>query len=118
VARLRAALVRRQRAEVVGGVVQAEGGEAEAAPHACLGVVANGVGQYDKGVEEFEHALARQPDSEAAYLGLAGAYQGLGQNDKAEEPPQLDELPRNGQPRQKGICREVGSGDQAGGRSR
>jgi len=59
--------------------------EAEAAPHACLGVVANGVGQYDKGVEEFEHALARQPDSEAAYLGLAGAYQGLGQNDKAEE---------------------------------
>jgi tetratricopeptide (TPR) repeat protein len=59
--------------------------EAEAAPHACLGVVANGVGQYDKGVEEFEHALARQPDSEAAYIGLAGAYQGLGQNDKAEE---------------------------------
>ena len=59
--------------------------EAEAAPHACLGVVANGVGQYDKGVEEFEHALTRQPDSEAAYLGLAGAYQGLGQNDKAEE---------------------------------
>jgi tetratricopeptide (TPR) repeat protein len=59
--------------------------ETEAAPHACLGVVANGVGQYDKGVEEFEHALVRQPDSEAAYLGLAGAYQGLGQNDKAEE---------------------------------
>jgi tetratricopeptide (TPR) repeat protein len=59
--------------------------EAEAAPHACLGTVANGVGQYDKGVEEFEHALARQPDSEAAYIGLAGAYQGLGQNDKAEE---------------------------------
>jgi tetratricopeptide (TPR) repeat protein len=59
--------------------------ETEAAAHACLGVVANGVGQYDKGVEEFEHALARQPDSEAAYLGLAGAYQGLGQHDKAEE---------------------------------
>ena len=59
--------------------------EAEAATHACLGVVANGVGQYEKGVEEFEHALQRQPDNEAAYLGLAAAYRGLGQNHKAEE---------------------------------
>jgi tetratricopeptide (TPR) repeat protein len=59
--------------------------EAEAAPHACLGTVANGVGQYDKGVEEFEHALMRQPDSESAYIGLATAYRGLGQNDRAEE---------------------------------
>ncbi len=59
--------------------------EAEAAPHGCLGLVANGVGQYEKGVEEFQHALTRQPDDESAYLGLAAAYRGLGQNDRAEE---------------------------------
>jgi tetratricopeptide (TPR) repeat protein len=59
--------------------------EEQAAPHRCLGTVANGVGSYEKAVEEFQHAVAREPDSELARIGLAGAYASLGQNDRAEE---------------------------------
>jgi tetratricopeptide (TPR) repeat protein len=59
--------------------------EEQSAPHRCLGTVANGIGNYEKAVEEFQHALAREPDSELARIGLAGAYARLGQADRAEE---------------------------------
>ena len=59
--------------------------EEQPAPHRCLGTVATGVGSYEKAVEEFQHALAREPDSELARIGLATAYARLGQADRAEE---------------------------------
>jgi serine/threonine-protein kinase len=59
--------------------------EREAAPHRCLGTVANGVGDYEKAVEEYQHALAREPDSELARIGLANAYDRLGLANRAEE---------------------------------
>ncbi len=59
--------------------------EREAAPHRCLGTVANGVGDYEKAVEEFQHTLAREPDSELARIGLANAYDRLGLANRAEE---------------------------------
>ena len=59
--------------------------EKESAPHACLGVVESGVGQYEKAVEEFQHALEREPDSDDALLGLAFAYQRLGRQVDAEQ---------------------------------
>jgi serine/threonine-protein kinase len=59
--------------------------EKESAPHACLGVVESGVGQYEKAVEEFQHALEREPDSDDALLGLAYAYQRLNQQAEAEQ---------------------------------
>lgn len=43
------------------------------------------MGEYEKAVEEFQHALAREPDSEVAYLGLATAYDRLGLVNRAEE---------------------------------
>jgi tetratricopeptide (TPR) repeat protein/TolB-like protein len=59
--------------------------EKESAPHACLGVVESGVGQYEKAVEEFQHALEREPDSDDALLGLAYAYQRLNRPVDAEQ---------------------------------
>jgi serine/threonine-protein kinase len=59
--------------------------EKEAAPHGCLGLVESGVGQYEKAVEEFQHALDREPDSDDALIGLAQAYQGLGRKVEAEQ---------------------------------
>ena len=59
--------------------------EAEASPHTCLGIVANGVGEYEKAAQEFQHALQREPDSEGAYIGLANAYDRLGLTRQAEE---------------------------------
>ena len=59
--------------------------EGEASPHTCLGMVANGVGEYEKAAEEFQHALQREPDSEVAYIGLASAYDRLGLTRQAED---------------------------------
>ena len=59
--------------------------EQQSAPHRCLGTVANGVGDHEKAVEEFQHALAREPDSELARIGLAGAYDKLGLAKRSEE---------------------------------
>jgi tetratricopeptide (TPR) repeat protein len=59
--------------------------EEQSAPHRCLGTVATGVGSYEKAIEEFQHALAREPDNEIARIGLATAYARLGQNDRAED---------------------------------
>jgi serine/threonine-protein kinase len=59
--------------------------EAEASPHACLGIVANGIGEHEKAAEEFQHAIQREPSSEVAYIGLATAYDRLGLTRQAEE---------------------------------
>jgi tetratricopeptide (TPR) repeat protein len=59
--------------------------ESEASPHTCLGMVANGIGEYEKAAEEFQHSLQREPDSEVAYIGLANAYDRLGVARQAEE---------------------------------
>jgi tetratricopeptide (TPR) repeat protein/TolB-like protein len=59
--------------------------EKEAAPHACLGDVESGVGQYERSLEEFQHALEREPDSDYALLGLATAFERLGRAKEAED---------------------------------
>jgi tetratricopeptide (TPR) repeat protein len=58
--------------------------ERESAPHACLGTVESGVGRYEKAIEEFQHALDREPESDDALLGLAQANQRLGRQADAE----------------------------------
>jgi tetratricopeptide (TPR) repeat protein len=58
--------------------------EREAAPHACLGDVDSSTGQYEKSLEEFQHALEREPDSDYALLGLATAYEHLNRPADAE----------------------------------
>jgi tetratricopeptide (TPR) repeat protein len=59
--------------------------EREAAPHACLGDVESSTGQYEKSLEEFQHALDREPDSDYALLGLATAYEHLSRGQDAED---------------------------------
>ncbi len=51
----------------------------------CLGMVDDGTGQYEKAAEQFQQAVQLDPTNDAAYRGLAGAYQRLNQPDKAEE---------------------------------
>jgi tetratricopeptide (TPR) repeat protein len=59
--------------------------ESDANSHACLGMVNAGIGRYAEAIEEFQHAMQRDPASEEAYLGLADAYQKNGDAAKAEE---------------------------------
>ena len=59
--------------------------EREAAPHACLGDVDSAIGQYEKSLEEFQHTLEREPDSDYGLLGLATAYERLGRARDAED---------------------------------
>jgi serine/threonine-protein kinase len=59
--------------------------EAAAAPHLCLGTVEKGIGRYERSVQEYLHALERDPASEQAYVELADAYEKLKQPEKAEE---------------------------------
>lgn len=59
--------------------------EEESSPHRCLGTINSGMGLYEKAVEEFEHALAREPDDEVGHIGLAMAYDRLGLKKRAEE---------------------------------
>jgi tetratricopeptide (TPR) repeat protein/TolB-like protein len=56
-----------------------------AASHLCLGVLENGTGQFSKAAEEFQRAIAKDPNSEEAYRGLANAYQGLGKPAETEQ---------------------------------
>jgi tetratricopeptide (TPR) repeat protein/TolB-like protein len=56
-----------------------------AAGHLCLGTLANGTGKYQQAVSEFQNALRDEPTSDAAYLGLAQAYQRLNRLSEAEE---------------------------------
>ena len=55
-----------------------------AEPHACLGMVLNGTGEYERAVEAFSRALEREPTNDLAYLGLATAYERLGRHTDAE----------------------------------
>jgi serine/threonine-protein kinase len=59
--------------------------EKESAPHACLGTVESGSGRFEKGLEEFQHALDREPDSDDALIGLAVAEERLGRPAEAEQ---------------------------------
>jgi eukaryotic-like serine/threonine-protein kinase len=59
--------------------------EADATPHACLGTVNTGIGRYKEAIEEFNHAMERDPGNEEVYLGLADAYLKNGNAAKAEE---------------------------------
>jgi len=60
-------------------------GNAGAAGHACLGLVADGSGQYREAVSEYQRALELEPGNESAYLGLALAYEHLGAIAEAEQ---------------------------------
>ncbi len=50
----------------------------------CLGTLHNGTGQYADAVEHFQQALMTEPTSDAAYRGLASAYERLGKPVEAE----------------------------------
>jgi tetratricopeptide (TPR) repeat protein len=60
-------------------------GNAGAEGHACLGIIENGTGQFEKAAEQFRQAVQLDPVNDQAYWHLAEAYQNLNQLDKAEE---------------------------------
>jgi serine/threonine-protein kinase len=59
-------------------------GNAGAAGHVCLGVIASGTGKYEDAVKQFQSAVELEPSNEDAYMGLAGAYDLLGKTSDAE----------------------------------
>lgn len=60
-------------------------GNAGASGHVCLGVLENGAGNYEKAVDEFTRAIQLDPSSDAAYTGMASAYERLGKLNDAEK---------------------------------
>jgi serine/threonine protein kinase/tetratricopeptide (TPR) repeat protein len=60
-------------------------GNAGAEGHRCLGLVADGTGQYRDAVTEYQQALALEPGNEDAYVGLALAYEHQGAITEAEQ---------------------------------
>jgi tetratricopeptide (TPR) repeat protein len=56
-----------------------------AEPHACLGMVLGGTGEYEKAAAEYALALQREPTDDVLYLGLATAYEKLGRQGDAEQ---------------------------------
>ena len=50
----------------------------------CLGTIALGTGAFEEAVQEFQHAVDRQPTSDEATLGLARAQARAGAADEAE----------------------------------
>jgi eukaryotic-like serine/threonine-protein kinase len=56
----------------------------QAAGHLCLGLLNDGTGSYEKAIEEYKTAAELEPTSDAAFSGLAKAYQQLGRDDDAE----------------------------------
>jgi serine/threonine-protein kinase len=56
-----------------------------AEPHACLGMVLAGTGEYEKAAAEYASALQREPTDDVLYLGLATAYEKLGRQGDAEQ---------------------------------
>jgi tetratricopeptide (TPR) repeat protein/TolB-like protein len=59
-------------------------GNSGAEGHMCLGLLADGTGQYEKAAEQFQQAVQLEPANDRAYTSLAGAYQHLNQPEKAE----------------------------------
>jgi tetratricopeptide (TPR) repeat protein len=59
-------------------------GNSGAEGHMCLGLLADGTGQYERAAEQFQQAVQLEPANDRAYTSLAGAYQHLNQPDKAE----------------------------------
>jgi len=57
----------------------------QAAGHLCLGLLDEGTGSYEKAIEEYNTAAELEPTSDAAFSGLAKAYQELGRADDAEK---------------------------------
>jgi serine/threonine protein kinase/tetratricopeptide (TPR) repeat protein len=60
-------------------------GNAGAAGHSCLGLIADGSGQYREAITEYQQALELEPGSETAFLGLALAYEHQGAITEAEQ---------------------------------
>jgi serine/threonine protein kinase/tetratricopeptide (TPR) repeat protein len=52
--------------------------------HSCLGGLAVATGDYAKAVREFSLVLQREPTNDAAYKGLAKAYERMGKLEQAE----------------------------------
>jgi eukaryotic-like serine/threonine-protein kinase len=50
----------------------------------CLGTVESGTGQYERAASDFQIALKLDPSNDAAYLGLADAYEKFGNYEAAE----------------------------------
>jgi serine/threonine protein kinase/tetratricopeptide (TPR) repeat protein len=57
----------------------------EAAGHDCLGLVFNGTGAHENAVKEYQKAADLQPTDDAAFRGLATAYERLNKPEAAEE---------------------------------
>jgi serine/threonine protein kinase/Flp pilus assembly protein TadD len=51
----------------------------------CLGTIDAGTGNYDQATEELERAVQAEPTNDAAYRGLAQAYERLGELAEAEK---------------------------------
>jgi serine/threonine protein kinase/tetratricopeptide (TPR) repeat protein len=62
-----------------------ESGNAGAAGHICVGWVANGTGQHELAVGEFQKAVQLDPTNAQAYTGLASAEKQLNKLDEAEK---------------------------------
>jgi len=59
-------------------------GNAGAAGHDCLGVIASGTGKYEEAVDQFQRAVQLDSSNDDAYMGLGGAYERLGKPQDAE----------------------------------
>jgi serine/threonine protein kinase/tetratricopeptide (TPR) repeat protein len=62
-----------------------DSGNAGAEGHICLGVVANGTGQYELAAAEFQKAVQLDSTNDQAYTGLAFAQQHLNKLGEAEK---------------------------------
>jgi len=60
-------------------------GNAGAAGHTCLGLIADGSGEYRAAITEYQQALELEPGSEVAFVGLALAYEHQGAITEAEQ---------------------------------
>ncbi len=77
-----AALVNQAQAECASAV---NAGTAGAEAYICLGLVANGTGQYEQGARQFQRATDLEPNNDRAYMGLAQSYEGLNKLQDAEK---------------------------------
>jgi serine/threonine-protein kinase len=55
------------------------------AAHTCLGSISVATGNYADAAQEFSLVLQNEPTSDAAYKGLANAYERMGKLDEAEK---------------------------------